>query len=35
MFTSDKLKEGLRPADLESRIAEFAARAISVCEAMP
>ena len=35
MFTNDKLNEGLRPADLESRIAEFAARAIGVCEAMP
>ena len=35
MFTNDKLKDGLRPSDLESRIAEFAARAISVCEAMP
>ena len=35
MFTNDKLKDGLRPSDLESRIAEFAARAICVCEAMP
>ena len=35
MITNDKLKMGLSPKSLELRIAEFAARAISVCEAMP